>query len=124
MPDAPKTHLQRQRASGKAPPSQWRKGERTEADKFRSSARWQKCRKVHKRMFPLCCDPFGVHAADGHWEPVAETHHVVPVIEEPELALDFDNLRSLCRVCHARVGAMERAGQETRGLFGKVEVAE
>lgn len=75
-------------------------------------------------MFPLCCDPFGDHAADSHWEPVAQTHHVVPVAEDMTLALDFDNLRSLCTACHGRVSMMERAGQETAGLFGKVVAGE
>ncbi len=70
-------------------------------------------------MYPLCCDPFGVHTAAGHWEPVAQTHHVVSVMEDMDLALDFDNLRSLCTGCHGRVSAMERNGQDTKGLFGK-----
>ena len=31
-----------------------------------------------------------------------EVHHVAPVDERPELALELDNLRSLCWECHER----------------------
>ncbi len=70
-------------------------------------------------MFPLCCDPFGVHAENDHWEPVAQTHHVVSVMEDMEKALEYENLRSLCVACHGRVSAMERNGQDTKGLFSR-----
>lgn len=28
-------------------------------------------------------------------------HHVIPISERPDLALELDNLRSLCAACHA-----------------------
>ena len=121
MPNAPKTHLQRMRAAGTLPPSRCYKATRTESDKFRSSVRWQKCRASHKRMNPLCCDPFGTHARVGELAPVNETHHIVPVAKAPELALDFDNLASLCFGCHARLGVMEKQGQRTCQLFSKTD---
>lgn len=87
-----------------------------EAARLRSSARWQTVRALHKAQHPLCCDPFKRHGRFP--EPAVDTHHVIGAAVAPHLAFDFDNLRSLCRGCHAEVEAMERNSRATQHLFG------
>ena len=43
--------------------------------------------------------------SEGRPHPVRATmvHHIVPVREAPERALDMDNLMSLCNACHERM---------------------
>ncbi|MDL2317673.1 HNH endonuclease [Eubacteriales bacterium OttesenSCG-928-A19] len=45
--------------------------------------------------------------------PATLVHHVVPVTERPDIALDIDNLRSLCDPCHNRRHP-EKGGQGTK----------
>jgi 5-methylcytosine-specific restriction endonuclease McrA len=72
-------------------------------------------RRLHRIRAPLCCDPLGNHADEPR--PNANSHHIVPLIERPDLAYDLGNLAPLCTACHARVERMERAGASTRELF-------
>lgn len=70
------------------------------SDRFYKSKAWQACRAQFKRAHPLCeeCEQRG---------KVVEmdiVDHRVPFKEAPHLALDWSNLRSLCRGCHNRVG--------------------
>ena len=65
---------------------------RTDADRLRSSAAWQRLRAEVRRDEPVCqrC----------RREFSAEVHHVVPVDVDPGRSLDRANLRALCRACH------------------------
>lgn len=57
-------------------------------------SRWQKLRRMKLRMNPLCeC---------GCLRQADTVHHIVPVEDQPELLLDFDNLMSLTNECHER----------------------
>jgi 5-methylcytosine-specific restriction protein A len=86
-----------------------------EAARIRGSAAWQTLRRFHKAQFPTCCDPFKLH---GEYPPLCDqTHHVVPIVKEPERALEWDNLRSLCTGCHRQIEAMERRDEPTAHLF-------
>lgn len=114
MPNAPMTIAQRKRASGQAPVYPKRT---TDASRFRDTAAWQKVRKVARQTMPLCVDPFGNHASCGRFEATEDIHHVQSVEDRPDLAYMMDNLRGLCRLCHARVSGLERAGQATVHLF-------
>lgn len=72
------------------------------ARKFYSSKTWQSCRNEYaKRRHYLCEDCL----RRGIYKPGEIVHHVIeldPVnIEKPEIALNHDNLRLLCRECHA-----------------------
>jgi hypothetical protein len=85
------------------------------AAKIRSSVGWQKTRDLHRAQFPLCCDPMSRHPE--HPKPNQNSHHIIPLIERPDLALDLDNLAATCTACHAEIERMERAGKATRFLF-------
>ena len=72
------------------------------ARKFYSSKTWQDCRNAYaKRQHYLCENCL----RKGIYKPGVIVHHKIeldPVtIEQPEIALSFDNLELLCRDCHA-----------------------
>ena len=87
-----------------------------EAARIRSGAHWRHTfQPWFKARHPLCCDPFDDHR--GRAEPTAQVHHVLPLVDRPDLAYDEANCRPLCTGCHAKVERMERAGQPTAKLF-------
>ena len=92
-----------------------------EAARFRGSVRWQNFRAWFKARHPLCCDPFSKHTERP--VPVAQVHHVLPLVERPDLGLAEENCRPLCTSCHGKVERMERAGEPTTHLFTGQNVA-
>jgi len=74
------------------------------ARKVRSSARWDKVRKLQLVREPLCAD----HLARGRAVAATQVDHVVPIRKDPRLAFDRTNMRSLCTQCHARKSREER----------------
>ena len=73
------------------------------AKKFYSSKTWQTCRNEYaQRRHHLCEDCL----RRGIYKPGEIVHHIIEItpvtIEQPEIALSFDNLELLCRDCHAR----------------------
>lgn len=93
MPDAPKTRLQRQRASRTLPPSRRRES----ACKRGYTRTWKKLRDAHLHQHPLCrmCKDQGRLVA-------AEcVDHIKPISgrDDPRL-LDQHNLQALCLSCH------------------------
>lgn len=68
---------------------------RADSDRFYDTAAWRNFRKYYVTVHPLCepCE------ARGEYVPVAVVDHIKPFKEFPELALDEDNVRSLCRTC-------------------------
>ena len=109
MPTRPLSHEARERS--KRSPAvrkeerdrRYSNNEQDELRKLRSSARWQKTREWHLRREPLCVDPFGVHAAEGHVQQGEEVHHIKPAVNNPDLFFDFENLTTLCIPCHGRL---------------------
>jgi len=69
-------------------------------------SRWDKVKSLKLRANPVCerC------ASEGRVTIATVVHHVIPVNERPDLLLSFENLKSLCRRCHAREHA-KTAGQ-------------
>ena len=72
------------------------------AKRFYSSKIWQDCRNEYaKRAHHLCEDCL----RRGIYRPGVIVHHKIELdpitIENPEIALSFDNLELLCRDCHA-----------------------
>ena len=72
------------------------------ARKFYSSKAWQSCRNEYaKRRHYLCEDCL----RRGIYRPGTIVHHKIELdpinIENPEIALSFNNLELLCRDCHA-----------------------
>lgn len=72
------------------------------AKKFYSSAAWQACRNEYARDRHYLCENC---LRRGIYKPGEIVHHKIeldPVnINNPEIALNFDNLELLCRDCHA-----------------------
>lgn len=82
---------------------QWRRDDRPSASERGYDRAWEKVRRAHLRMEPLCrnCEE------RGRVEPASEVDHIVP-LSEGGARLDHDNLQSLCRPCHNRKTARER----------------
>ena len=72
------------------------------ARKFYSSKAWQTCRDEYAKRKHFLCENC---LRRGIYKPGEIVHHKIeldPVnIENPEIALNFDNLELLCRECHA-----------------------
>ena len=71
------------------------------AKQFYSSKAWQDCRNEYaKRRHHLCEECL----RQGIYRPGEIVHHVIEIdpitINNPEVALNFDNLELLCRQCH------------------------
>lgn len=76
--------------------------------KFYSSKQWQKCRNAYIKRQPLCeeCLKKGVVT------PVEIVHHIIELtpynINNPSIALGFDNLQSVCRECHLAIHGVNK----------------
>ena len=68
------------------------------AIKFYNSKQWEKCREAYKRSVFGLCERCG--------KPGDEVHHKVYLtpnnINDPAIALSWDNLELLCHECHTR----------------------
>ena len=90
--------------------------------KFYGSKAWQSCRDVAiKRDAYLCQDCFKA----GKITPAEEVHHIIELtaknVGDASVALNLDNLVSLCRKCHrARHG--EREQRYTVDEFGHATI--
>lgn len=76
-------------------------------DPFYSGRKWRRLRAAKLMESPLCeeCKRQGrVTAAN-------EVHHVVPRLDAPDRAYEWSNLECLCKSCHSRQTARERAGR-------------
>lgn len=73
---------------------------------------WRELRAMQLADFPLC----EVCKQRGKMVPATEVHHIKARRSHPELALEPDNLQSICKPCHARHELGERrAAQVGRG---------
>lgn len=70
---------------------------RDDSDCFYRTERWRKLSVYYRKRHPVCeeCQAAASEITD----------HIKPRKTHPELSLDWDNLRALCRPCHNRVGA-------------------
>lgn len=64
---------------------------------IRSSARWQKFRRMFLARHPLCQDPLEVHKRSGSASAAVDVHHVIPLASRPDLALDPENCMAVRR---------------------------
>jgi 5-methylcytosine-specific restriction endonuclease McrA len=72
---------------------------------FYHTAAWKKVRAVAlMRDAGMCQDCMDRMRAGYGIKPRRATmvHHIVPIDERPDLALDLSNLRALCDECHNR----------------------
>lgn len=74
-------------------------------------ATWRRLRLTVLAEEPLC----RLCRAAGKLTPAAEVDHVVPIAERPDLRLDRENLRPLCKPCHSRVTATQQGFARRRG---------
>ncbi|MDD3410334.1 MAG: HNH endonuclease signature motif containing protein [Eubacteriales bacterium] len=73
-----------------------------EADPFYYSKPWRKVRKrALERDFGMCVRCMERFRQGGAKPRRADmVHHIIPREERPDLALNLDNLESLCNICH------------------------
>ena len=77
-------------------------GNRAERQKIYSTQQWKKLSKAYLMMHPLCEECLKA----GKVTPAAHVHHIVSFmtatdeLKRLELALDADNLETLCVDCH------------------------
>ena len=83
-----------------------------ERDRFYSSARWMRFRRVYLFDNPACLDCM----AEGVYTPSYIPHHIIDRLTCPELAYDTDNLMSLCNACHSR---RHKAKREANAAYGR-----
>ena len=71
------------------------------ARKFYSSKQWQDCRNEYMKERQYLCENC---LRQGIYRPARYVHHIIELdpinIENPEIALGFDNLECVCRACH------------------------
>ena len=71
------------------------------ARSFYSSKRWQNCRNEYMKKAHYLCENC---LAKGIYRPAKYVHHIEELtpfnINNPEIALGFDNLMAVCRECH------------------------
>lgn len=60
---------------------------------------WQRFSLAYRKEFPLC----QVCLMEERIEPSRHTHHIVKIVDAPELRLDRSNVLSVCEACHERV---------------------
>ena len=72
------------------------------AKQFYSSKAWQDCRNRYAASKGHLCEDC---LKKGLYTPGEIVHHIIQVtplnINNPEIVLNFDNLRLVCRDCHA-----------------------
>ena len=113
MPWKPPTHseLRRRREGRTAHDREYEERRRrdpalAEAQRLRRSQRWKQVRTLKLAQDPLCedCQAHGVTRA------AEQVHHLVGLVERPDLAFVLANLCSLCTTCHAlREAAVRRS---------------
>ena len=75
------------------------------SEPFYHSAAWKKARRARlladNYMCTKCMEEFR-RGERMRPMPATMVHHVLPITERPDLALDIDNMRSLCDMHHNR----------------------
>ena len=75
---------------------------------FYRKKEWKQLRKYKIENCPLCEDCL----TNDIIEPAIEIHHVIPLYKDFDKALDYNNLRSLCRACHKKYTELEQQDQK------------
>lgn len=93
------------------------------AVRFYSSGAWKAIREdAKKRDHYLCVDCL----REGRIRAAEEVHHIVPLtpfnVTDPSVALNLNNLKSLCRECHAKYSPRRMPKRYKVDEFGRVEI--
>lgn len=87
------------------------------AKKFYSGKAWQDCRNSYAAKRGYLCENC---LKRGIYKPGAIVHHKIEIdpvtIEQPGIALSFENLELLCRECHAE--AHDKRKKDRRYVIG------
>ena len=87
------------------------------AKSFYSSKRWQDCRNGYARSVGFLCENC---LRRGIYKPGDIVHHRIEIdpinINNPEVALNWNNLELLCRECHAE--AHDSRKKDRRYIIG------
>ncbi len=77
----------------------WLNKNRKDDPKIYHTKRWQNLRKKKLNNNPICemCEK------NNRITMAVMVHHKTPVKENGDLAMDYDNLMSLCRQCHNEI---------------------
>jgi len=84
-----------------------------QADPFYATKAWKRVRRLRMQMdHGMCCECMAEFERGERLKPMRATvvHHIKHLSDRPDLALDLDNLRSLCDLHHAREHP-EKGGQ-------------
>ena len=85
----------------------------TQSDKFHSSFRWTETAKAIKNRDHYLCQAC-LYNLDGqgirYTTDTLEVHHIISLLEDWDMRVDWDNLITLCRVHHemAEAGKLDR----------------
>jgi 5-methylcytosine-specific restriction enzyme A len=80
-----------------------------EARKFYKSKAWEKCRKIALQRDEFLCQSC---LKNGNYTPADMVHHIKERKDYPELALDLDNLESLCNPCHNQMHSITSSNEQ------------
>jgi len=86
-------------------PMPFRTEDKSERDKFYGSSAWKRLRGTFLACNPLCEEC--ARAGRGDVEATI-VHHKIERLNDPSLALDWENLESSCSPCHTRRHKSER----------------
>lgn len=91
------------------------------AKAFYSSKTWQECREAYAKSQKYLCENC---LAKGLYTPGEIVHHITELtpdnINDPAIALNFDNLRLVCRKCHAEEHGARKGARYVITDDGKV----
>lgn len=80
------------------------------ATEFYGSTAWKECRETYKKFVGGLCEDC---LKKGIYNPAEMVHHINHVtpsnIYNPEITLNFKNLKAVCRDCHAAYHSEPRA---------------
>lgn len=96
---------------------------REEQDAFYASGVWVDCARAYRRAHPWCERCLKKHEISAS----EEVHHKIELtaenINDPDVALNWDNLEALCGKCHRQEHGKKRGGRRwSVDAAGKVTV--
>lgn len=80
---------------------------------FYQSVAWRRIRQLALHRDHYLCQEC---LRNGRIRNATEVHHIKPLEEHPGLALDLDNLKSLCWDCHEATKSREKKGAVPKGV--------
>lgn len=96
-----------------------------ESKPFYHSGPWKAVsRKARDRDQGMCRDCMERFRAGQMNKPrrAELVHHMIPIDERPDLALDLNNLRSLCNICHNRRHPEKGERQNEKNIIPKMRI--